>query len=137
MDRTRGLIALMLLASAAPQSASAAISLRASLTHGADVYPDPVNRGYYYLKYPPRAPGSSPFQIMYQAGSNFIGIELLKTPLGRSRKLAEQTLMHKLRMSPREMCRLSYQISAPNSVSQSYAGEDLRFSFCPDAVHVK
>jgi hypothetical protein len=133
-------LCMSLIGGSASVSDAAAASLTpeqaAALTTGPDVFPDDLNKGYFYLKYPPNA-RNAPFAIMYIASTSFLGISLLKKPLRKSRMEAETYLMRKLKLSPSQMCSLSYQLTTPNSVSSSYAGEDLWFSFCPNAVRFR
>lgn len=93
---------------------------------------DSVNTGYYYLGY--SASESAPYLIQYIAATNYFNIELLREPLGATRKAAETYLMSALGVSAEELCSLDYTVGTPNSVNSTYAGTNLGFSFCPDAV---
>ncbi len=105
-----------------------------------DTYTDPVNKGTYYLGYhmsDASAAATSenpPYVISYMPATHYFNIVLLQEPIGEVRKLAEQYLMSRLDLTQDEMCRLNYSVGVPNSVSQLYAGSDLRFSFCSGAT---
>lgn len=102
-------------------------------------------RGYWLLagKFPncvqtPKhkcvATPTTAYQITYIETTNFFNISLDKKPLGKVRQDAEQFLIRTLGVTPNQLCRLNYTLSTYNRVDQTYAGVDLRFSFCPGAT---
>lgn len=101
------------------------------------VKPDTANQGYYVLGYQPASDGGTenlPYLIEYISETNYFGISIQKEPLGETRKMAEQYLQKTLGLTEDKMCSLRYQLSVPDSVNSHYAGQNLGFSFCPDAV---
>ncbi len=102
-------------------------------------YPAP---GYYYVGYhqpvdgvsDPTATENPPYLILYIDNTHYFNITLLTEPLADTRVTAEEYLQARLGLSESDMCQINYRLSVPNSVSQVYAGEDLRFSFCIDAT---
>lgn len=111
--------------------------------HNGVTIPDWTNRGYWLLagKFPNCAPKqkciatpTTDYQISYIETTNFFNISLDKKPLGKVRRDAEQFLIRTLGVTPNQLCRLNYSLSTYNRVDQTYAGVDLRFSFCPGAT---
>ncbi|MDB5189190.1 MAG: hypothetical protein JWL82_147 [Parcubacteria group bacterium] len=100
----------------------------------ADVHEDPVNPGYFYLGY--QDARTAPYLIEYIADTHYFNVELLTEPLGQNRIAAENYLMNKLGITKQEMCVLDYTLGTPRSVNEAYAGTNLGFSFCPDAVRL-
>lgn len=103
----------------------------------AETYPDPVNEGYFSLGYPinqTTASTTQPYAVMYIAATQFFTIELLQEPLGGTRNQAELFLEQYLGLTRSDLCRLNYTLSVSLAVSQSYAGKNLGFSFCPGAI---
>lgn len=94
---------------------------------------DPVNKGYFYLG---SQSEDAPYMILYIKDTQFFTIELLKEPLGENRRAAETYLEKLLGLSNDSMCALAYMVSTPSSISQTYAGTSLGFSFCPNAVRL-
>lgn len=99
---------------------------------------DPENPGYYYLGYHSTEGGTNniPYIIAYIEPTTSFTIGLFKEPISKSRKEAEQYLMENLGISGMQMCQLKYIVSVPTDVNEFYASQDLRFSFCPDAVAI-
>lgn len=96
---------------------------------------DRYNPGYYNLGYNPMNK-NAPFAIEYMSQTQFFAIAIRKEPLARSRNLIERYLLDHLGVPPNQLCRVKYQLGVPNFVSRTYAGTDLRFSFCPGAVRL-
>ena len=104
----------------------------------AETTPDPVNPGMYqvgtYLD-PTDPQASQPrYVIEYYESTDYFSITLLQEPIGEVRREMEAQLRSQLNLSEDGMCILKYMVSVPNRVNQTYAGYDLRFSFCPDAI---
>lgn len=108
--------------------------------HDPDVFSDEHSQNNYYLRWRPSSFKDFPYVIMYSEPSRLASggftIGLFK-PLGKNRIQAEQYLMKKLGISTEQMCRLQYILTTDNTTSQDYAGVDLKFSFCPNAVVLK
>ena len=104
----------------------------------ADIKSDSVNPGHFYLGnyIDPGDPTATtfPYIIEYVEETDYFLIALFAEPIGTARQEAEQYLMEKLNLSQDEMCRLRYTVSVPTRINQFYAGQDLRFSFCPDSI---
>ena len=79
-------------------------------------------------------PKTTPYVIAYVESTQMFNIALLREPIGSMRNEAEKELMERLGVSKSQMCLLKYTVSAPSWVNATYAGVDLRFSFCPGAV---
>jgi hypothetical protein len=104
-----------------------------------DVYPDPMNEGRYLLKYhfpatEDESAAPPPFIIEYLASTEEFNIALLVDSLADTRLDVEQYLMDTFELSPSELCGLTYMVTVPIDVSETYAGTDLRFSGCTGAV---
>ena len=97
------------------------------------VTPDPANDGLYRLGFTARDP-DAPYLIMYIEETQFLNIELIREPLGESRKKAEAYLLDTLGIGEEELCALKYMVSVTNRVNQFYASKNLGFSFCQGAV---
>lgn len=99
---------------------------------------DPVNPGHYFIgNYvdPTREDAAVPrYVIEFIDSTGYFSISLLQEPIGEVRQDAERFLQQQLNLPHEDMCRLKYMISVPNRINQSYAGYDLRFSFCPGAI---
>jgi hypothetical protein len=100
-----------------------------------DTYEDPVNPGYYYLRYPPQG-NNPPYHIVYIAQTSYFNVVLYEEPIGDSRRAAEEYLRGKLGLKQTEMCGLNYTVGTPNSVNSAYASMNLGFSFCTGAVRL-
>lgn len=98
----------------------------------AQVQKDLDNSGYYSLGY--QGAQNSTYRITYIDETNYFNIVLLAEPLGASRTQAENYLMNTLGISKEQMCLLDYTMSVPNAVNTNFSGENLGFSFCPNAV---
>lgn len=77
---------------------------------------------------------SDAFDIVYFVDEDAFAIGLTAEPLGEARKSAEQFLLKTLGISQEALCALDYFVTTDVEVSEQYAGADLGFSFCPDAV---
>lgn len=109
-----------------------------SFIDGPLTHPIPNNPGQYQLgnyidPASPSAPDSS-YMVEYVAATNYFTISLLREPLAQSRITVEQFLQSYLNLSQAEMCELHYMLSTPVRVNKEFAGQSLKFSFCPDAV---
>ncbi|HEY5581415.1 MAG TPA: hypothetical protein VIK56_09655 [Rhodoferax sp.] len=110
--------------------------------HNGITIPDWNNRGYWLLSGTKGycAPNqkciarTTAYAISYIEQTGYFGIDLLKQPIGKARREAEQFLLRILGVTPNELCRLDYQLSTNWRVDQKYAGVDLSFSFCPGAT---
>jgi len=106
-----------------------------------ETYKDPINASAYFLgPHPyegvadPSAVDNPPYLITYDDKTQSFTISILQEPLKDTRVAMEQFLMAKLGITQTQMCQLKYMVSVPNRVSTIYSGEDLSFSFCPNAV---
>lgn len=116
-------------------------------TRDPDYWTDPKFREIHFLGYHYAPPGHTdpnaaidpPYLIEYidAKGQQTFTIGLGKQPLGENRRKAEQYLMKKLGLSKGEMCQLEYTMTTDINTSRTYAGADLKFSFCPGAVALK
>ncbi len=107
-------------------------------------FEDAANPGNYYLAGTseycqpdgscPTAGPSENFTILYYGGDSSFIIGIMTEPLGQVREEAEQYLKEILGITNEEMCKLNYTIGSSAYVNQTYGGENLGFSFCPDAV---
>ena len=105
---------------------------------------DPANKATYYLAGSsgacssngtcPIAGSSTDYTIVYYPIDGSFGVGLATEPLGAVRKEAEQYLMNTLGLSEQQMCSLKYTVMTTTYVSQQFGGENLGFSFCPNAV---
>jgi len=101
------------------------------------VAPDTDNPGYYYVGYHPSgadATNDPPYLIEYIDQTKYFNITILHEPIGETRVAAETYLTNTLGLTQEQMCSLNYTVYVPNSVSSSYSGTNLGFSFCPSAV---
>ena len=101
------------------------------------VVKDPANPGYYYFGYhynegyqDATATDTPPYIIQYNDSNQFFTIALLEEPIGQTRLDAQQYLIQHLGITEPQMCLLKYMVSVPTRVNATYAGTDLRFSFC-------
>ncbi len=108
-----------------------------------DYHKDPANEGLYYLGYhysggapDPTASENPPYVVGYVAATQYFNITLLQEPIADTRKQVESYLEDLMGLSQEQMCQLDYTVAVPNSVNQIYAGQDLRFSFCPGAIAI-
>lgn len=112
--------------------------------HNGTTAEDAQNKGDYYLAgkldycnadgtCPSGAP-SDEYHIVYFSQNKEFVISLIKEPLGKARTDAEQFLMNTLGLSQKAMCDLNYEVLTTSSVNPVYGGQELGFSFCPNAV---
>lgn len=104
-----------------------------------DTVSDPQNYGHYFVggHYPfDQNAGqiAPPYIIEYFSETEYFNIVLLSEPLFQARVRAQSYLMETLGITESEMCSLEYTVSVPNFVNEYYSGQDMRFSFCPDAI---
>lgn len=102
-----------------------------------DTREDPVNPGYFYAGYQTygnTATQNPPYLVEYIAATQYFNITITQEPISTNRVVAERYLEQKLNLSQGQMCKLDYAVYVPVGVNVSFAGTDLRFSFCPDAV---
>jgi len=95
---------------------------------------DAQNAGFYLIGQGSSAVRDTSFDITYIAATDFFNISLMQTPIKDARLRAEQYLITTLGLDTDEMCQLRYSVATPSFVSEAYAGTDLRFSFCEDAI---
>ncbi len=105
---------------------------------------DPQNPGTYYLAGAagyclkngtcPGGATSTEYHVVYNATDQAFYISLLKEPLGQARTDAEQFMETALGVPPAELCQLKYFLSTTSYVNPQYAGQNLLFSFCPNAT---
>ncbi len=102
---------------------------------------DPQNVGYHNLGYhnfatitDPPATDNPPYTITFISTTQFFNVSIFKEPIGVIRKEAEEYLRSRLGISEEKMCDLKYTVSTPNWVNAVYAGDDLKFSFCPGST---
>lgn len=105
------------------------------------VTPDPNNAGHYFIgPHPyvgvpdPTASENIPYLIVYSENDNSFTIGLQQEPIAETRRAAERLLQQELGLSEAQMCDLNATVSVPYYVNQRFAGADLKFSFCPNAV---
>lgn len=77
---------------------------------------------------------SESFMVTFHSADGYFNITLFSNPVSYARRDAERFLQDKLSISRSEMCNLSYNIMVPYWINEQFAGQDLRFSFCSDAV---
>jgi hypothetical protein len=92
--------------------------------------PDPSNVGKYYLT----SFSSTEFAISYDASTQFFTIALQQEPIGHARLDAQQYLQQALGISQNQLCYLNYYLGTDDHTSDTYAGKNLGFSFCPGAT---
>lgn len=108
-----------------------------SLLQNPDVKEDTNNPGNYFIGNQPDMStevGSKPYIITYTAKTKYFNIVLTQEPIGEVRQNAEKYLMQILSLTEDQMCRLDYSVYTPTTVNDQYAGTNLGFSFCPNAV---
>jgi hypothetical protein len=76
---------------------------------------------------------SESFVISFMEPDQFFSITLLKSPVGWSRKLAEDKLIEILGLSKEEICKLNIFIGAPELIDSS-GPYGYGLSFCPGSV---
>ena len=106
-----------------------------------DVHKDIHNEGQYFLgNTPPQTPAEKMpnYVITYIPQTQYFNIVLLHNPLEDNRRDVETYLMHMLGFTtPEQLCDLKYTVGTQPSVSQVYAGLDLKFSTCQDSVTLR
>lgn len=95
---------------------------------------DPHNKGYYFLGNQPSDTTVTPYLITFIAQTGFFNIGIFKQPIGTTRKAAEAYLRAQTGMTDEQLCALKYTVATPAFVDGRFGGEDLRFSFCKDAI---
>lgn len=99
---------------------------------------DPVNAGQYFLGnyIDPTSPDAPavPYAVTFIDATSYFNIALLAEPIDEARTEAEAYLQKQLGITPGQMCQLKYMVSVPVRVNQTYAGQNLGFSFCPGAT---
>jgi hypothetical protein len=106
-----------------------------NFTQEASTKADPQNPGFYLVGQGSGTRDAS-FDITYMAATDFFNVSLMQAPLRDARRRAEIYLMSTLGLDEKDMCALRYNVATPAFVDESYAGTDLRFSFCSDAVQL-
>ncbi len=103
--------------------------------HATDTLADPHNPGQYFLAGTGKIDAAAPpYNILYVAADQSFTIALTREPLRDSRLGAEHALQASLGIPQADMCSLRYTVLVPYSVNQFYSGQNLGFSFCPDAT---
>ncbi len=82
----------------------------------------------------PEGANTDNFSITYNNEIQSFNIVLLAEPLRRSREASERFLIERLGLSKEDLCRLNYNLGVPYFVNEQFAGQNLRFSFCKDAI---
>lgn len=77
-----------------------------------------------------------PFSITYTDTNDFFTVVLYQLPLRTTREKAEAFLIERYGLSRESLCSLDYMVSVPYWVSEEFAGVDLRFSGCSNAVQL-
>lgn len=102
---------------------------------------DPVNTGSFFLGYhvyegvtDSTASDDPPYLIGYDDKNQNFTISLLHEPLGETRDQVEQYLVEHLGIAQGSLCALNYTVAVPYRVNNFYAGTNLGFSGCPQAV---
>lgn len=104
-------------------------------TKEAGVIEDPYNPGQFVLTGDAESViGKTPFSTRYVPTDDSFVITLMSKPLAASRVVAESELREMLHIDEGAMCALRYGVYVPGAVSETYAGQNLGFSFCPGAV---
>lgn len=89
---------------------------------------------YYHITNNQDTMGSNA-QFEMQYGTDYsISIVLLKESLKDSRHASETYVRSLLKLSDQTLCSLNVDITVPAPVNDTYADENLGFSFCPNAV---
>lgn len=125
--------------SSGQQSGTSTTASAGSFLSSPGVKADPNNPGSYFVGYVPSSDhqiGEFPYQITYIADTKYFTISLTQEPVGESRSKAENYLMQLLGATKDQMCSLNYSVNVPNDVNTQYAGMNLGFSFCPNAVQL-
>lgn len=107
---------------------------------------DKQNPGNYYLAGSPdyclvdgSCPSGAPLDsaiIVYRKETNSFIISLTKEPLGAARQSAEQYLGKVLGLTNQQLCNVYVYVSTTQDVNDTYAGQSLGMSFCPNAVRL-
>ncbi len=74
------------------------------------------------------------YSIEYYKKDESFTITLLKTPVDKSRDLAEKQLLKALDIGIGDACKLKTEVLVPYSVDPDNSGKNLGLSFCPNAV---
>jgi hypothetical protein len=95
------------------------------------------NDTYYQLTNNEETQGDdATFDIEYSS-DNSVSIFLLKEPLKEARLAAEAELKKFFPLSDEELCDLDVIVGVPIDISETYAGENLGLSFCPDSTYLQ
>jgi hypothetical protein len=125
------------------QSTTSPVSQGINLTniiHNPGVSSDVNNPGYYFMGNTPTSTisGAEPtYVIVFQAKTHYFNISLLKEPIKDARLEAENYFKNMLGLTNDQMCALSYSVGVPQDVSDTYAGHDLKFSFCAGSTEIQ
>jgi hypothetical protein len=124
--------------------ASTTITTKDFINNGLTV-PDVENKGNYLLagslgyclpNMKCTAGSQTKFNIFYDSTEQFFTIALLTEPLGQSRKDAQSFLQNDLGLTEQQLCNLKYFVGTTYFVNESYAGNNLGFSFCSGATEL-
>ena len=76
------------------------------------------------------------FSIWFDARDSVFYISLLAQPVATARLDAESFLLQTFDLTPAELCKISYYMSASSEVDVQASGQHLRFSFCTGAQNI-
>jgi hypothetical protein len=112
--------------------------------HNGVTIPDPTQPSQYVLAgnsgvcLPngtcPGGASTTDFYITYDPADQTFNVLLRAEPLGEVRDEAEQFLQSTLGVTTTQLCNLNITVGTILSVNSNYAGEELRFKDCPNAV---
>ena len=84
----------------------------------------------------PEAADIDAVTVLYNATNGSFTVALLDEPLSDVRRRAEKFLLAALGISETQLCTLNYYVGTDRGVSESYAGRNLGFSFCPGSTEL-
>ncbi len=74
------------------------------------------------------------YNIYYNSTGNYFVVSLLSTPLGWTRKLAQDKLLEVLELPKDNLCKLNITVTVPYWVDENSVGIEYGLSFCPGSV---
>lgn len=112
--------------------------------HNGETAADPQNKGTYYLAGSigycladgtcPSGAKTDSFSITYTESDHSFTVSLLAEPLKTARIDAEAFLASRLGVEKKALCTLSAYVGTPAFVNATFAGTNLGFPSCADAV---
>ncbi|MBY0539191.1 hypothetical protein K2P56_02000 [Patescibacteria group bacterium] len=93
-----------------------------------------VAPGYYELTQNGDVGSSTPYSMYYLDTDKSLTVTLFEQPIGKTRRMAEDDLLARFKISKEEACDLIYSVTVPMSVDADYFGQNLGFSFCTGSV---